>query len=850
MNIFGKITRKMLLRNRTRTLVTIVGIILSTAMFTAVTTFVVSLQTFAVNTITNTEGCWEGVMFGAQKSTAEQITSNEKVKDSGMLQRVGEAEMDENKGVVEYNYIIGADEDAYSVVNFGIYEGEKPKNTNEIVLSARYSKVLGYKTGDTITLTVGKRNADGKKLNMFSPYTEGEQLDSAVSKTYTITGFHDSLIFNTAGGSISITGYDDSLDTEYGSYFTLTDRSGIFDFMDEISLTENSGIYFTSTHGDLLRMYGISQNDTFLAVLYSLAAVLVGLIMLGSVSLINNAFSISVTERTKQFGLLSSVGATRKQICYSVVNEAMTLSVIAIPLGVLSGIAGIGVTLFCLSDAFGSLSPYAAEQRFDLTVNIPSVLIAAGISLVTVFISALIPAFKAMRITAIDAIRQSKDIKINKRCRKVSKLTKKLFGLEGTIASKHYKRNRKNYRATIISLTISIVLFVTASAFCDALSMGTADVYDYSGDIAVLVEDEDPLTAFETAQSALNVNGITSSAAMTMIYFNYEINDEYKTNEYSERFLTSKYTSAGKTLMFAILDDKSFAAYAQKCGLKDTDYSAADGSLPCIARKNVMYRDYAMNKYCDYPIVRDNIKELTMFNDEKSASMKLSVLSAVDFAPEITPQQTNTFVVYVPYSAFIANADNAVFDNTTFGVALFAMAGADSPEVTENIEKYFNGKTPDVMTVSIIDLYTAQMTVRNIILIINVFTYGFIILISLISAANVFNTISTNLMLRRREFAMLRTVGMTKGGLNKMMNYECILYGIKSSVYGIILSMIFVQMITMSVNNGVETALVIPWASLGIALVSVFLVVFSTMLYSMHRIKKDNPIEALRNENI
>lgn len=139
---------------------------------------------------------------------------------------------------------------------------------------------------------------------------------------------------------------------------------------------------------------------------------------------------------------------------------------------------------------------------------------------------------------------------------------------------------------------------------------------------------------------------------------------------------------------------------------------------------------------------------------------------------------------------------------------------------------------------------------RNTVTVIRVFAYGFIVLISLIALANVFNTISTNIALRRREFAMLRSVGMTSKGFNKMMNFECILYGIRSLMVGLPVSIGVTYLIYKVVNSGYETGFHLSWLSIGVAIFSVFAVVFSTMMYAMRRIKKDNPIDALRNENL
>jgi len=139
---------------------------------------------------------------------------------------------------------------------------------------------------------------------------------------------------------------------------------------------------------------------------------------------------------------------------------------------------------------------------------------------------------------------------------------------------------------------------------------------------------------------------------------------------------------------------------------------------------------------------------------------------------------------------------------------------------------------------------------RTLIMIINVFAYGFIVLISLIAAANVFNTVSTNISLRRREFAMLKSVGMSHKEMNRMMNFECILYGSCSLLYGLPVSVLITWLIYKVISEGFTTEFYLPWGAIAIAVLSVFLVVFATMMYSMRKIQADNPIDALKNENL
>lgn len=222
------------------------------------------------------------------------------------------------------------------------------------------------------------------------------------------------------------------------------------------------------TNNELLRGYGILARDSFMTVAYRMAAVLIVIIMVGSVSLIHNAFAISVSERSRQFGILSSVGATKKQLAGSVLYEGAIIGAIGIPIGVVCGVAGIGITLRLV----GGMITRGGATELKLAVSAPLLILAAVIAFCTILISAYIPAARAAKASAIDAIRQSADVTIKSKDVRGGKLTGRLFGLEGTLALKNFKRNKGRYRSTVFSLFISIVIFISAASFGLYLDLG------------------------------------------------------------------------------------------------------------------------------------------------------------------------------------------------------------------------------------------------------------------------------------------------------------------------------------------------------------------------------------------
>ena len=134
--------------------------------------------------------------------------------------------------------------------------------------------------------------------------------------------------------------------------------------------------------------------------------------------------------------------------------------------------------------------------------------------------------------------------------------------------------------------------------------------------------------------------------------------------------------------------------------------------------------------------------------------------------------------------------------------------------------------------------------------ILQVFTYGFVVLLALISVANIFNTISTSIALRKREFAMLKSVGMTPQAFRQMMKYESLFYGLKALFYGLPLSFLVMVLLYRTVDRNFGFGFFVPWGSVVIAVAAVYLVVGITMLYGSRKVRKQNIIDGLRQENI
>ena len=908
MNVFNKVTLASLKKNRTRTVVTIIGIMLSAAMICASTTFVASMQNFVLRYTIYKTGDWHGAVYDAAYKDYEDIGGSGKVASATYAQVLGYARINSANERKPYLFVLGGDAASgyFETMPVHLTAGELPKSSSEIILPEHLATngKVSYKIGDTVTFEVGDRILDGKRLGQINPFftydseiqvevKNDEKLENTVARTYTVVGIYERPAFeNTdAPGYTALTAADRGADGQspIDCHFKMKKPSAVYDFMKETGYTD---AYRYAYNTDVLLYSGVSRIDSVTATLYSLAAIVIGLIVFASVSLIYNAFSISVSERTKQFGLLSSVGATRKQLRRMVLFEALAVSIVGIPLGILVGIGGIGITLLLIGDKFSSIVRVDIPVR--LCVSWQAVVIAAVIALVTVLISAWIPSKRATRVSAVEAIRQSMDIKVSGRPVRTSKLAYKLFGLPGVLAGKHYKRNRKKYRTTVVSLFMSIVLFISAAAFTDYM-MKSAEGGLASDQFDLIYAAESDASSAMTPDALLELlfseQNVTGGTYTKKQFLQGDISREYVTAMYADRFANfgmEREDAAPKDLSISgylyFVADAEFNKLLEKYNLKEADYYDRDKPLGIALDRNIEF-DRRLEKYVTLDTLkgdgcvieglyyveidgyhridsridengnkvvlyqnRDNESDIIELPYEESfAKYTLRSEKTIEEAPffvsRSTPVAINMIYPYSMLESVVPEAALNQFRNTEY-----FLSSSDHTASFENLATVLteNG----LSSRQLFDYAANAETNRNVVTIIRVFAYGFIVLISLIAAANVFNTISTNISLRRREFAMLKSVGMTQKGFRRMMNYECLLYGSKALLLGLPVSCGITYLIYRAVTTAYETSFHLPWAAIGIAVLSVFLVVFATMMYSMSKVKKDNPIDALKNENL
>lgn len=853
MNIMYIVTLRNLLKNKRRTLVTIIGVIISVAMITAVATLGLSFLDLMKRQHIATNGEWHVQYKNITLDQLEAIKRDRNTK-SVALSSDGYAQLEQvNNEYKPYLFFQFYNKAGMEQFPIEILEGKLPENENEIAISKaiQTDANIDYQIGDVLPFSIGERvsQQDGTVLNQTDALLrEGdnvyEELRHIDTKTVTIVGIIEQPAWEPAWSpGYTVIGYVDEKAIREGAsidaFVVLKEvNQSLFERVE--TFAETHEIENVSFNNELLRFYGVTKNDQLRKTLFSLMGIIIGIIVIGSIALIYNAFAISVSERAKYLGMLASVGATKKQKRNSVFFEGVVIGAISIPLGIIAGLSGIAITFMYINANL--LEAISVSEKLEVVVTPLSIISASLISIVTIFISTYVPARRASKISAIEAIRQTEDMKLTRKTVKTSKLVRKLFGIEAEIGLKNAKRNKRRYVATLFSLVISIVLFLAITFFNDNLKKSlemTQDDFQFDLLLSSGQLSKDELALFTTFDL------VTSATISEVAYLQTDVHFDEAAQPLRENGVKNETYRYNVTL--SSLDEDSFRAFAKQIGVDENDFIRSD--IPqAILINRISYED---------PTTRKKV-ETKAINTEVGKTYDLFIVKEWD---EENEEPIREFVETIQIGAITDQEPIGMF-NAALGEVNLIVSQATMDEFP--IEKipyvFLNSDDPiatqaaiekqNMTNVNVLNVYQIRQKEKQMSMLLSIFTYGFITLITLISIANIFNTISTSIALRKRELAMLRSVGLTPNGFHKMLCYESIFYGLKALTYGLPLSILVMFAMHRSIGYTFDYAFQLPWRSIVFVIIMIFLIVTATMLYAISKIKKENIIDSIKQENI
>lgn len=845
MNILNKLSIKNLKLNKKRTISTIIGIVLSVALICAVATMATSFRETLLQGAISKRGYYHIKLSDITENDIKDIKNNRDIKDIKQIQEVGYAELKTSQNKDKpYIHLYSMENSTFEFLKFKLIEGNFPKNENEIIISKHIitNGKSDIKIGDTITLDVGKRiSSDNIELDSSCSYnSEHEKIEDSEKHTFKVVGMIErpDYTFENTGdpGYTMITTNLNRGKTE--AYLSLKKpkeyKSSISELLgvnyDDLDVIEKNGgetKYKHEINSEILRWEVFAFSDSTVSMLYSVIGVVIFIIIFTSVFCIRNSFAISITEKIKMYGMLSSVGATRKQIKKNVIFEAMALGLIGIPLGILSGLFADFVLLkivnVLLSDA---LVGYANGIVFK--VSIIPIIISIILGFITIYLSAISSAKKAAKVSPIEQLRNSDEIKIKNKKLKTPKIIEKVFKTGGVLAYKNLKRSKKKYRTTVISIAVSVFIFITMNAFITNMFDLTGQYYeDYDYNFIV----ESSKFTDEEINKIVKQESVESYHILYQPKRMYEIRDLSKIHEYGKELITEELSGEKYCGLYLVaLDEASFKEYSKKIGVKFEDVK--DTGILC-------------DEYNEYDKETGAVELKRLYKYEKGDTIvgeynKEELKIKVGDVSKIKPYGLER--VFYDGGYLVVNKNE--FKNIDFSDDVtITIQSNNTTELQTAIEEKDSSLT-------IVNLEDAAKEEKSMILVTNIFLYGFIAVITLIGVTNIFNTITSNMELRQKEFAMLKSIGMTKKEFNRMINLETLFYGTKSLLYGIILGLLGTLAMYKAFSVKIDAGMYIPIKPIIISVIFVFILIFIIMRYSISKINKQNTIETIRKENI
>lgn len=906
MKVLGKLTVKHLKLNKKRTIVTIIGVMLATTLMTAVVTMTVSFQKSLVAYEKKESGDYHYAFLEQDEKMLEKIKGNPNIESYYEIIGMGYANLEGCKNEDKpYVFLEAMDDYGLERSSIQLEEGRMPENASELIISKTIFTDGGveWNVGDTVTLSVGNRLYQGKDdeygrkkgelLNQLVGYTENETIEPVFEKTYTIVGITKRLSYEEedyiAPGYTVITHMEEDkkadleniyLGTSIYTRFTkagiknqfhvLADIVGVsYELVDsalkgDISVTALLGLATNPEEVERLQKMALTmrQNtyligyeymigtDNMYKSMQNIVGVVLAIILVTSAFCISNSFGISITEKTKQYGMLASTGATPKQIRRNVYYEAAILGGIGIPCGVILGLLACRILVQILT--------ILLSEIIDITIlfatSWQAIAIAVLFSIVMIFLSAIKPAIRASRTAPIVALRANKDIKLTAKKIRTPKWVAALFGVSGKIAYKNRKRNKKKYRVVVISITISIVVFLTMFSFTQMLGdVMTMEYEDPGYSISLsLVEDiteedrknfaeigdrEDVKALSISREAWLGVDGEQlsySKRAKEILYKDYKLSGY--TEKEIEEFLSET------NLEVIVLSDETFLDYTESIGVQAVHEDEAvlvNDNKTYEKDKTILYEIYdckpgtSLEGYY-YPYEEEETEEEL---EEKSYA-SITILAVTDIRPIGYGDSYYDGGMLVVSSSWLEQYP----DLEVYGPDVYIDC-EDADALQKDLSTKYGYE-------HIFNIEEERRSEQSMLWIINIFLYGFICVIILISVTNIFNTVTTSMEVRRQEFAALQSVGMTPKQFRYMVRMESFFYGVKALVIGVIVGSILSYLLYDQFLGMMEMPYHYPWKGVFISVVAVVLLLGGIMQYSLGQIKKQNIIETLRQDNV
>lgn len=885
MSITKKLALRHLKQNKTRSVLTVLGITISVVMLTVIFTCATSFAHYYGERAINTNGNWHFFVKTDYESAKKYLLSDSSLKDIGFEKDLSSEEQSYKIYSDKANYlrtgtIYQGDAQYIKDTVTCKYDGALPKSDNEIMVEQSLIKNNGLelKIGDEIKIAVGSRlKGDFVILPVMGDYQFGERFEKEKDETFKVVG----ILHNnepTERGAI-IRGMSDLKSKNLVAYgkikkitpFSYIKINGIYD---KFGFTKKKRAFNVGENTGFLNSrlaFSIDKNDLPQVLkLTAIGIVVFAVIFVSSFAMIYNSFALSVGEQIKYLGMLSSVGATRKQKKKTLYFEGAILGGIGIILGIVLGL----LTTFISQSAMNAkimtiMEGYNDNIKYSTHISLWVLCLIVILAALTVFVSIISPVQKAARITAIDAIRKTDEIKRKGKIRTPFIITK-LFGFEGDIAFKNLRRNGRKSRTIIACICICAVLFLSCNYFCEIFKEASNLDYELPYQLTFQYSAESK-AQLEKARNYLKTNKrVKRFYSIWEAWYSilrgdinpYDNSRLYDMSFQNESIFVDKYkfiATQDITYTAHLLDDEDFNALCKKNGIDYKKYYSPDkdGSIKTIVINGIDRNDE--------PIFNNNLLGKTIgcydIDSEKTERenkldengnqvyfyYKTGCTSIYKFCDFIKYDKDNP-ICNLDSSGVAFYAPKCVYDKYSDDDSFYFDYGIETDEpykVEKELKDYLSENEAEG---DVYNNYNWMMKEKSIISAVQFLSYAFILLITLITVFNIINTMTAQIAGKKKELAMLKSVGMTPKEFKKTLIFESMFYGLFGLLFGVPLSLVINRVVgyIISKDNPIPFSVNI-WLYL-IACVAVFVIIGLTMIYSLKLIKNNSIIDSLKDD--
>ena len=804
MNILRILAWKNLKRNKKRTIATIIGIVVSVALISFILTLIYSFKYSMLETTKRNVGNYHiHIDQTTTQKAIEFAKMTDKIERIGISQTIGAANYESQLNTKNGIIIDGYDEVSLTNRDINLIEGRLPQNEKEILVSNYLINNLDepIKIGDQLTLDVEKV----KLIISNDGMQESLEPDGIERVTYTVTGIIQQTRkeANTSNAYIATTKLEQMTEVR-PCEVTMLLKNPKEENLFYQELNNSSMQNHLSENNELLIWQGATKGMNEKSQLELIGVIAIIIVVAITIVLVRNSFQISISERMKEFGTLISIGATSKQIRKIVLIEGLIYAIISIPIGL---IFGIGVVYFSINGIEKVLaSTFGNSWIMEFSINIPFIFVTILITILAILFSCIKPIRKAKKASPIETIKQNNEIAIKNKDVKVSKLKVKLLGIEGQIAYKNIKRNKNQYRSTTISISIIMILVILISSIIQYIFLIVNNTYKPTNrniDVGMIYGggQEETDTVFKNFDRIKEMDSIIDYSIIV------RFNGIMKNNN--------------KSISIHAYEGNTYEDYLKSMGLKYED--TFNNGILLSANPSVKEGEI-----------------LNIIINEKE--YKIPIIKTTNLDPEVAifAKIEKIDSDSLEYERLIISNDMAkkIDINDEIVKGRFSMdmrVNSSNPNKLEKeIEQFVN-----LDKIAITNYTKQKEDEEKLSAMMSIFLYGLLLLISLIGITNIYNTITASMNLRKREFEILKAIGMSNKQFNKMFVYESLIYGVKSLIIGIILGTILSYALYCIINTDLALKYYFPAVQMIIMAVLTILVIYMSnkIAWKNHKIR-------------